>query len=186
MRWSVTYMAKYSEPWCADECTWVEYGYVAESADLGSLIKCFEADAEGDGSFCRVRVVTTKEAKRQQEDARYRRMEAAVQEFAASRGVGLGSKAFLLAIRDAVRGVKEERERWDDHETRMEEWANHMHSWSRDAYFDDFNFENGRYDSRTATLSEVWAYVQKKFPLMALKVAEAKESKRASRPTNQG
>lgn len=129
----------------------------------------------GDSEWGHVAVMTIAQAKKERDDEKFGRMEAAAQRFAAQCGKKMGTMAFLKALDEAVNGVKDRREQWNNPERRMEEWAAHMYAGGgNETYFDDLNFENGRFDGQLDDLSEVYSYIERKFPLLMMQYKERK------------
>lgn len=122
-----------------------------------------------------VRVISAKEAKKEQDEIQYQKIEQSAQQFADSCGLKLGTKEFIKALAKAVKRVRSQREHWNNPERRMEEWAAHQFSGGgSETYFDDLNFENGRYEDILFSLEEVWQFLERKFPIMMLRYKESK------------
>lgn len=147
--------------------------------DMKTILSYYTGNVEGDGSFCNAAVITSEENKKQVAENEYNRIEESARNFADSCGHKIGSVQFINALNKAVRHVRDERAQWNSGERRMEEWAACMYSGAgREVYFDDLNFENGRYSSRLASLKDVWDYMERKFPIMMLRYQEWKARKR--------
>jgi len=98
-------------------------------------------------------------------------------------GIGvLAAYEFIDVIERELNGIDYEQERWNDGEIRAEQWAAHMHMGSRDAYFDDLNFENGRYENRRDKLVGILEWISLNCPLLWAQHEERKlsEERKAS------
>jgi hypothetical protein len=72
---------------------------------------------------------------------------------------------------DKIRG---EQEHWNNPEVRAEQWAACMYSGAgRDVYFDDLNFENGRYEGRRDTIHDVMDWLGENCPLLMAQYRES-------------
>ncbi len=150
---------------------------VDEVKDLETIKKLYLESGESD--YGCVNLITVKEMKKQKSDAEYSRMEKAAQRFAGTCGKKMGTMEFLRALDKAVNGVRYKKERWNDGETRMEEWAACMYSGAgRETYFDDLNYVNGKYETELDDLHEVYNYIERKFPLLFMKYQEWKMRKK--------
>jgi hypothetical protein len=144
-------------------------------ADLNEMKKWFDNDGEHDYGY--LKLMTRKEARKAKADAEYKRIERAAQNFQC--GHKMGSMAFLKALDKAVNKVAYKRERWNDSETRMEEWGNCMYSGAgSDTYFDDLNYVNSRFEGEQASLEDVYKYIEKKFPILFMQYQEWKARKK--------
>lgn len=133
---------------------------------------------ESESDYGHVRLMTVKDMKKEKADAEYRRIESAAQSFAAKCGKSMGTMAFLAALDREVHKLAYRRERWNDGETRMEEWAACMYSGAgSETYFDDLNYVNGQMDSEGASLEDVYAYIERKFPILFMRYQERKAKK---------
>jgi hypothetical protein len=147
---------------------------------IEQVLECYNAARE-DGDWGQCRVITKKAAKQHKADKEYAEMERVAQAFASSCKHGMGTLKFLRALELAIGDVREQRAQWNKPEVRMEEWAAHMYAGSRDAYFDDLNFENGRYANRIDNLQLVWDYIERKFPLLMMQYREHKARRAAKK-----
>jgi hypothetical protein len=141
------------------------------------MVAIYQEENDSEWGCCRV--VTRQQAKKEKAEAEYKRIEEAAQHFAASCGHKLGTVAFIKALRKAVFNVRAEPEQWNSAERRMEEWAACRYAGvGTEVYFDDLNFENGRYSERLASLRDVWDYLHRKCPIMMLRFREARARKK--------
>jgi hypothetical protein len=125
-----------------------------------------------------ISVLTPKQAKKKAIEDRRQALEQAAGEFAAKHHVKPGTFDFIRAVKKAIRRVERERDTWNDGETRMEQWAAHMYCGSREAYFDDLNFENGRYASRLDNLRGILEWLDEACPLLMASYRERKLSRK--------
>lgn len=145
----------------------------------GDIMAYIIADAEGDGSWCNAGIETVAAIKERKAKREFKRMEEAAGRFSAQCGYALGTMKFLKALEQAVKDVNYQQERWNSHECRMEEYAAHRFAGGgSESYYSDRDFVNGRYDEQRVTLKEVWAYIERKFPLIMLKYREMKARKK--------
>jgi len=141
--------------------------------DVEGIKRAFLNSNESD--YGHTRLLTVKEMKKEKDKAEYDRMERAAQHFAGKCGKKMGTMEFLRALDRAVNEVRYQRERWNDGETRMEEWAACMYSGAgRETYFDDLNYVNGKYEAQADDLQDVYSYIERKFPLLFMKYQEWK------------
>lgn len=100
-------------------------------------------------------------------DRRRKKLEQAAAKFAAKCGHKVGTREYIIAARKAIRNVRNQRNRWNDGEIRMEEWAACQFAGvGSSVYFDDLNFENSRYDNRLDSLREVLDWLEEACPLL--------------------
>jgi hypothetical protein len=133
---------------------------------------------ENEHDYGHVRLMSVKDMKKEKADAEYARIERAAQAFAGRCKAKLGTMAFLAALDREVNKLAHRRERWNDGETRMEEWAACMYSGAgSETYFDDLNYVNGQMDSEAASLEDVYAYIERKFPILFMRYQERKARK---------
>ena len=137
---------------------------------IEDCIKLFEAEWESEWGFAKV--IARKSHKKEQAERQFRRMQDAAASFASKYKVKPGTLEFLKALRKAVRQVKSRRDSWNDGETRAEQWAAHMYGGSSEAYFDDLNYENGRFSEQLTGLRELWDYCEGAFPLLMVRYRE--------------
>lgn len=126
---------------------------------------------------------TSEEYTKRKEEKRRQELESAASQIAMRHNIKVNSLEFIEAIEKEIADVDYDQERWNDGEIRMEEWAAHMHSGSRDAYFDDLNFENGRYENKRNQLEGVLEWVSKNCPLLW---AQHEEQKLRDKNENNG
>jgi hypothetical protein len=149
---------------------------------LGEVLSCYRDNESGDESDCVCNILTTAEAKKERFEKRFREMEKAANQFAAGCKYKLGTIGFLRELERAIGRAEDQKERWNNSEVRHEEWAACRYAGvSSDVYFDDLNFENGRYSDRIATLEEVWKFIEQKFPLLMMRYQEIKRRRRAKK-----
>jgi hypothetical protein len=118
-------------------------------------------------------VLTRDEFDVYQREERRKRVEEYASEVASAHNVRVGTPEFIKALREEIDEVGDCRERWNNPERRMEEWAAHRYAGnSYETYFDDLNFENGRFESRLDALREVWDWLEQYCPLLMARMME--------------
>lgn len=117
---------------------------------------------------------TEKDWEHRKAEKERKEIESFASTIAKENNIKTNSLEFLNVVDNLLKNVSYEKERWNDGETRMEEWAAHMYAGSRDAYFDDLNFENSRYASRQDKLENILNWVSENCPLLWAKYEESK------------
>ncbi len=115
------------------------------------------------------RIMSRKEMEQEISDQKRKNLETIAADFARKCGYKVGSREYILAAKNAIQAVRYERNRWNDAEVRAEQWAA---CGGREVYFDDLNFENSRYDSRIASLSDVLNWLEENCPLLMRQMEE--------------
>lgn len=112
-------------------------------------------------------LMTVAEMEKEEQDRRRNSLERTAADFAAQCGHRVGTREYVLAARRAIENVRYERDRWNDDETRMEQWAAcRFAGVGSDVYYDDLNFENSRYAGRLDRLGEVLEWLEEVCPLL--------------------
>ena len=133
----------------------------------------------GDSDYSRVLYVETPKQKRKREQEETRiKLEASAAMFASSHNVKPNSIAFIKAVKKEIKRLSRGRDHWNNPEVRMEEWAAHMYNGTRECYFDDLNFENGRFDSDIRSLRAILEWLETACPLLMAKYKEARLAKK--------
>lgn len=117
-------------------------------------------------------VLTPKQHVKRNAEARRKELEQVAGSLANKYNCKLDSFAFIRHLKREVKQIERQREQWNNPEVRMEEYAAHMYAGSRDAYFDDLNFENDRYSERSRTLTDVLAWLGENCPLLMAQYRE--------------
>lgn len=126
-------------------------------------------------------LMTVKDVEKEKQDRRRKELETTAANFAAQCGHKVGTREYVLAARKAIRGVRYERDRWNDGETRMEQWAACRYAGvGSDVYFDDLNFENGRYGNRLDRLGDVLNWLEEVCPLLMRQMEQETSAVRCS------
>lgn len=100
-------------------------------------------------------------------DEERRRLEKVATKIAKAAKVGIDSLAFLRVVDEHITRAEQEQADWNDGETRAEQWAACMHSGAgQSTYFDDLNFENGRYSSYVNDLQAIKNWLAEQCPLL--------------------
>ena len=150
---------------------------VADFSELNSIADVSSMFCEvREGDDCGVWMLCTEEQMiKHEREERRKKLEATASQFASQCGHPVGSREYVLSAREAIANVRYERERWNDGETRMEQWASCQFAGvGSSVYFDDLNFENGRYANRLERLEEVLEWLEEVCPLLMRQIeAEA-------------
>lgn len=118
-------------------------------------------------------LMTIEDMEKDKKDRRRKNLEHTAAEFARQCGHKVGSREYVIAAQNAINDVHYEQNRWNDDETRMEQWAAcRFAGVGSDVYFDDLNFENGRYNARLDKLREVLDYLEEVCPLLMREMEE--------------
>lgn len=156
---------------------YVNYKAVADLSEIktiSDLAERFCENSESDDGGVAM-LVTLEEAKKMRAEQRRKSLESTAAAFAAQCGHKVGTREYVLAARAEIDGVRYQRSRWNDGETRMEEWAACQFAGvGASVYYDDLNFENERFDSRLDRLGEVLEWLEEVCPLLMRQIeAEA-------------
>lgn len=118
----------------------------------------------------------TKETyEKRKREKRREELESTAKELAAQFKVKLSSLEFIEKLHEAIRGVEYGREEWNNPERRAEEWAACMYSGvGSDVYYDDLNFENGRFSERMDEYYDILEWLEEECPLLMCKYEEMK------------
>ena len=118
-------------------------------------------------------LMTPAQVQKEKQDRRRKELETTAANFAAQCGHKVGTREYVLAAYRAIDGVRYERERWNDGETRMEQWAACRYAGvGSEVYFDDLNFENGRYGNRLDRLGDVLDWLEEVCPLLMRQIEQ--------------
>lgn len=118
---------------------------------------------------------TIEEYKEHEREQKRLELESTAKELAAKFQVKLSSLEFIEKLNDAIRGVEYGREDWNNPERRAEEWAACQYSGGgSEVYFDDLNFENGRFSERMDEYLDILEWLQDECPLLMCKYEELK------------
>lgn len=131
--------------------------------DVSSMFRDVnEHDCGGVGEL-----MTVEEMKKEEVERRRKSLESTAAMFARQCGHKVGTREFVIAAHEALRDVQHRRERWNDGETRMEQWAAcRFAGVGADVYYDDLNFENGRFNAQSEKLQEVLDWLEEVCPLL--------------------
>lgn len=138
------------------------------------LVDVYKDFLDSDWGRC-LHVLPIDEHKKVVAEHRRKELEQYAGAFASESGYKVGTFEFIRAIEQALGRIRHKRERWNDSETRMEEWAAHRYAGnSAETYYDDLNFENGRFASATDHLREIMEWLETECPLLMAKYEEMK------------
>lgn len=140
-----------------------DFSEVTNLQDLSAIFR--DANDHDDGGVGEL--MTIDEMEKQKIERRRKDLEYTAAEFAAQCGHKVGTREYVLAAYRALEDVRYERERWNDGETRMEQWAACQFAGvGSDVYYSDLNFENGRYANRMDKLRDVLEWLEEVCPLL--------------------
>lgn len=121
---------------------------------------------------------TEEEYYEKKREERREELESTAKELAAKFKVKLSSLEFIEKLHEAIDGVRDDQEQWNNPERRAEEWAACMYSGGgSDVYYDDLNFENGRYNDRINDYYDILDWLREECPLLMCKYEEMKLKK---------
>jgi hypothetical protein len=160
------------------ECRWYTVGDLAAVTTIAELgAKMDDAVSSGGGHLLSLKTAESHEAMLAEE--RRQELEEYAKAFAAKHKKRLGTLDFIAAVEDAVAEVRRQRDQWNNPERRMEEWGACLHAGvGSSVYFDDLNFENGRFGSRIDNLEGIFEWLQQECPLLMAKYEEEKAAGR--------
>lgn len=165
----------------AQRITEDKYYNVGDLAGIKTLkeLESSYGDHVSTGHGVLVSLCTEEEQERREDEQRRRELEGAAKAFAARKKLRMDTFEFIRAVEEELARVSYRRERWNDGETRMEEWAAHMYSGGgRESYFDDLNYENGRFADESDALRGILDWLTVECPLLMCKYEEEKASGR--------
>lgn len=114
-----------------------------------------------------VSLATVEEHEKRAKEERRAELEAAAAQLAQKHNVRVDSFEFIRALEEEIEKVRHEREEWNNPERRMEEWAACQYTGvGSEVYFDDLNFENGRYGARSDHLFAIREWLESNCPLL--------------------
>jgi hypothetical protein len=137
-----------------------------EVVNLDRLAQYLFGEDENIGATIRTEEAHAKAKK----EERRKSLEATASAFAHECGHAVGTREFVKSAKERIAEVDYASERWNDGECQMERWATCMHSGSRDSYFDDNNYMNGKFAGEVSRLSDVLDYMRDAFPLLMLHI----------------
>jgi preprotein translocase subunit SecE len=138
--------------------TWKEVGtYLSESTGEWSTLIFFD---------------TLKKFNQYEADKRRQELEEAAKSLASKYKVKVGSFEFIKAVRKEMRELDRQRESWNNPEARAERYAECSLMGIRDIFFEDNDFENGRFDTRGDTIDGIWEWLESSCPLLIAQYRE--------------
>ncbi len=118
-------------------------------------------------------LMSPEEAKQTQAEEKRKKLEAIAAGFAVICGHKVGSREYVLAARAEIDKARYQRSRWNDAETRMEQWAACQFAGvGSSVYYEDLNFENSRFDARLDLMGEVLEWLEENCPLLMRQMEE--------------
>ncbi len=144
-----------------------DFREVTNLQDLSAIFR--DVNDHNDGGVGEL--LTIEDMKKETIERRRKELEHTAANFACQCGHKVGTREYVLAAYRALEDVQYERERWNDGETRMEQWAACQFAGvGSDVYYDDLNFENGRYANRMDKLQDVLDWLEEVCPLLMRQV----------------
>lgn len=146
--------------------------------EINSLddVRCSWQDALSEGDCYAVSLLPPDEDEAQQKDAQRKRMEGLAGEVARQHGISVDSLAFIAAVEEEIAAVEDRREAWDSGEARMERMGACVMSLGSargaEVYYDDNDFEGGRFSNRLSTLHGILEWLASECPLLWAKHQE--------------
>lgn len=148
--------------YCGDGYSWDE---ITSVASIGHAI----SSTQEDGQTSVYTVKGWEDAKREE---RRKELEQTASNFARECGHSVGTREFVKAVKEHLAEVAHQHDRWNDGECQMERWATCLHSGSRDAYWSDNDYMNGKFASERGRLADVLSYMRENFPLLMLHIEQ--------------
>ena len=122
-------------------------------------------------------LLTNEESDSYEREEKRKAMESFAGQFAHSHNVGVNSMEFIHAIHVELGRVRDQQEHWNSGEARMERMgaciAELGSAYGSEIFFDDNNFENGRFGEHTTTLSDLLDWLGEACPLLMAQYAES-------------
>lgn len=119
-----------------------------------------------------VTVMTVEAYDKRKKEERRKELESTASDFARECGHSVGTREFVKSAKEKIAELDYESERWNSGECKMERYANYYHSGSRDAYWSDNDYQNGKFADRSDRLSKVLDYMRENFPLLMLHIEQ--------------
>ena len=150
-----------------------DFSEVADLHDVSAIFR--DANEHDDGGVGEL--MTIEDMEKETIDRRRKELEHTAANFACQCGHKVGTREYVLAAYKALEDVQYEHERWNDGETRMEQWAACQFAGvGSDVYYDDLNFENGRYANRMDKLRDVLDWLEEVCPLLMRQIEQEVEN----------
>ena len=126
---------------------------------------------------------TAEERKRRDAEKRRKELEGLASQIAHEYNVGINTLEFLSVVEKQIANIGYEQEQWNNPEIRMEQAAACYHALGsargQEVYFDDLNFENGRYNSYRDDLEGILEWIGENCPLLWAQHEERKLAQQA-------
>lgn len=149
-----------------------------EIASLDEVVDLWK-DALSEGDCFGISLLPLDQDEAQQKDAERKRMEGLAGEVARKHGVSVDSLAFIAAVEEEIAGVEDRRGAWDSGEARAERMAACTMALGSargaEVYYDDNNFEGGRFSDRLGTLHGILEWLAAECPLLWAKHQEGQQ-----------
>jgi hypothetical protein len=156
------------------ESKYYELGGLADIDDMDKLQqKHAYFEDFGEGGVVSLRTVWEQEKFEAEE--RRKELEIYARGFASQKGLRMDTFEFIHAVEEEVKEVRSQRDRWNNPEVQMEEYAAHCYSGSgSESYFDDLNYVNGGYGTQIDDLEGILEFLRLECPLLMAKYEEKK------------
>jgi hypothetical protein len=152
-----------------------QFDRIASLNDVAGLLQ----DVLSEGDCYGVSLLPLDQDEAQQKDAERKRMEGLAGEVARKHGVTVDSLAFIDAVKEEIAAVEDRREAWDSGEARAERMAACVMSLGSargaEVYYDDNNFEGGRFSNSLGTLYGILEWLAAECPLLWAKSQEGQQ-----------
>jgi hypothetical protein len=126
----------------------------------------------GDDDNLHATIRTEADQNRAELEERRKECEKTASEFARECGHSVGTREFVQMAKEKIAEVDNSQERWNSHECKMERWADCYHSGSRDAYWQDNDYMQGKFYNERERLESVLDYMRDAFPLLMLHIEQ--------------
>lgn len=148
-------------------------GDIASITSFGVLREMYENIVKK--SDCNLYIfIREEEYKEHQKEEKRRKLEKHASSFAKECGYAIDTFEFIEKLEEKIGGVREEQERFNSSEAKMERWMDYSYAGCKDSYWTDNNFENGRYSARRDYYEDIFEWLHENCPLLMAKYKESK------------
>lgn len=154
---------------------WYKIGELSESVyNLEDLRKLY---CHLDDSGCNLAFFGTEEEYDKEESERKRKeLDVAAKKFAATSKTAIGTFDFIRRLEEEIELVRRDQEIFNSGECRMERYADYSYAGSASSFWEDNDFENGRYSGHIENLESIMEWLRGECPLLMAKYEEKKLS----------
>lgn len=154
------------------ERRWYKIGDLAKITGIGYLREMY-SDAMSSEYISMIHLMTEEDHLKAETEERRKRLEKSASEFASRNGVTFGTMEFVHEVQRHINHIRDQRSSWNSGEARMERFGACMVSGAgSDVFFDDNNFENGRFSGRECDLEEIFEWLRDQCPLLMAQYQE--------------